>query len=155
MSTAAPVGSPASVVGPVASKTLAPAGQPHDLVEAIRAEPGALVYFLLNVGDGDTQLLLLPADSRDAVRRLVIVDVATTGKLPPLLDELHKHGLIQQPGTRGQVPLLVATHPHFDHIGGISDLLQHLQAEPGCVEQFWDPGFYSPNPSFLNPHAPA
>ena len=48
----------------------------------ILEDPGALVYFLLNVGDGDTQLLLLPPDSNDGVRRLVIVDVATTSKLP-------------------------------------------------------------------------
>lgn len=151
MSTAtAPAGSADSVVRPVASQTLAPAGPPHDLVDAVRADPGALVYFLLNVGDGDTQLLLLPADSHDAVRRLVVVDVATADKLPALLDQLHAHELVQRPGTRGQVPLLVATHPHFDHIGGISDLLHHLGAEPGCVEQFWDPGFYSPNPSFVS-----
>lgn len=60
------------VLQPVASDTLAP---PVDgsgaLVQAMLDEPDALVYFLLNVGDGDTQLLLLPPDSNDRERRLV------------------------------------------------------------------------------------
>jgi hypothetical protein len=51
-------------------------------------EPADLVYFLLNVGDGDTQLFLLPAREADGVRRAFVVDVATTGKLPDLLQTL-------------------------------------------------------------------
>src|SRR4051794_41417761 len=61
---------------------------------------------------------------------------------------LHEQGLVEQLGAPGQIPLLVASHPHLDHIGGMSDLLK--QVRPGCIEQFWDPGFYSPNPSFMN-----
>lgn len=176
------------VLQPVEEDTLAPAEDGvGSLVEAIHEDPDALVYFLLNVGDGDTQLLLLPPDSNDGVRRLAIVDVATTKKLPDLLEKLHgvevpaKEGvrqLIQQPGSPGQIRLLVATHPHFDHIGGMSELvgryngLHNRQAAPSsaegdgdeatlseadrvtpyasdaCIDQFWEPGYFFPSASF-------
>ena len=169
------------VIQPVESDTLAPAtAGPGALVEAILEDPRALVYFLLNVGDGDTQLLLLPPDSNDGARRLVIVDVATTKKLPDLIEKLHtvqvptaggERPLIQEPGSPGQIRLLVATHPHFDHIGGMAELLSAYNrlpqrpaagadgaAAPGgqttpylsdsCIDQFWEPGYFFPGPSF-------
>ncbi len=149
MSSAAPVGSPATVVGPVRAASLsAPTAGPGALLEAWRAAPDALAYFLLNVGDGDTQVVVLPPDSHDGVRRLVVVDVATRRKVPALLAALHRAGLIERPGTAGQLRLLVATHPHFDHIGGMHELLRLPTAEPAWIEQFWDPGFYSPSPAF-------
>ena len=79
------------VLHPVEMDTLAPAEDGVGaLVQAMIDEPDALVYFLLNVGDGDTQLLVLPPDSNDKERRLVIVDVATTQKLPDLIEALHQ-----------------------------------------------------------------
>lgn len=147
-----------AVVGDVPDATLAdPEAPPGSLVNAIGADPDALVYFLVNVGDGDTQLLLLPPDSDDHVRRLVIVDVATPHKLPGLLDALHRTqvngtALIERPGTERQIRLLVATHPHFDHIGGMTDLLNRYNG-PGsaaCIDQFWEPGYFFPTPSFHN-----
>jgi beta-lactamase superfamily II metal-dependent hydrolase len=128
----------------------AAATAPGALLAAIAEDPDALVYFLLNVGDGDTQLLLLPPDSNDHVRRLVIVDVATPGKLPALIEALSAAGLIQAPGSTGQIRLLVATHPHFDHIGGMTDLLERYNGPSACIDQFWEPGYYFPTPSFHN-----
>ena len=149
MTGAAPAGSPATVVRPVRSASLAPAAPGRgSLVEALEEQPDALVHFLLNVGDGDSQVLLLPPGGTDGDRRVVIVDVATQRKVPRLLAALHEAGLLPPPGTVGQVALLVATHPHFDHIGGMSELVDVLGRGSGCIEQFWDPGFYSPNPSF-------
>jgi beta-lactamase superfamily II metal-dependent hydrolase len=148
------------VVGTVLGSSLAdPDAAPGSLINAMAADPDALVYFLVNVGDGDTQLLLLPPDSNDHVRRLVIVDVATPGKLPKLLDALHQvqfNGtkLIEPPGAARQIRLLVATHPHFDHIGGMTDLISRYNdpnpAVPPCIEQFWEPGYFFPTPSFHN-----
>jgi len=139
------------VVGPVPEASLAPVGPaPGSLLAAIADDPDALLYFLINVGDGDAQLLVLPPDSNDRVRRLVVVDVAAPGKLPALLDALHAAGLIEAPGTAGQIRLLVATHPHFDHIGGISDLLDRYNGPSGCIDQFWEPGYIFPTPSFHN-----
>jgi hypothetical protein len=146
MTTATPV------VGRVPDATLSdPVPAPGALVGAIGADPEALVYLLVNVGDGDCQLLLLPPDRRDGHRRLVIVDVAIRGKLPALLAALHDTGVLTQPpGTPGQVSLMVATHPHFDHIGGMSDLLDRFDQHQGWIEQFWEPGYYFPGPSFHN-----
>jgi len=142
---------PAEVVAQVPDTSLAPvAPAPGSLLTTIAEDPDALVYFLVNVGDGDTQLLLLPPDSNDHVRRLVIVDVATPGKLPALLDALHAAGLIEEPGAAGQIRLLVATHPHFDHIGGMTDLFKRYNGPSGCIDQFWEPGYIFPTPSFHN-----
>jgi beta-lactamase superfamily II metal-dependent hydrolase len=150
----------AAVVGAVPDASLAaPEAAPGSLINAISTDPDALVYFLVNVGDGDTQLLLLPPDSDDHIRRLVIVDVATAGKLPKLLDALHAvqmngSSLIESPGTARQIRLLVATHPHFDHIGGMTDLIDRYNdpnpAVPPCIDQFWEPGYFFPTPSFHN-----
>ena len=52
--------------------------------------PDRLVYFLVNVGDGDTQLILLP--EHEGVRSLLVVDVATTHKLPALIAALQAAG---------------------------------------------------------------
>jgi hypothetical protein len=139
------------VLSPVPDDTLRSATPaPGSLVEAIRDDPDALVYFLLNVGDGDTQLLLLPPDSHQ-IRRLMVVDVATPGKLPPLLDRLHAESLIEPPGSAGQVRLLSSTHPHYDHTGGMLELFDLYGGELGpigWIEQFWEPGYWFPNPTF-------
>ncbi|HET6625079.1 MAG TPA: MBL fold metallo-hydrolase [Nocardioidaceae bacterium] len=177
-----------AVLQPVENDTLAPATRGvGSLVEAILDDPEALVYFLLNVGDGDTQLLLLPPDSNDGVRRLAIIDVATSTKLPDLIEKLHEvevsagggdRTLIQQPGSPGQIRMVVATHPHFDHIGGMGELLSKYNglhnrrtapttdgngptgdvlseadkltpyASDACIDQFWEPGYFFPSASF-------
>ena len=140
------------VVTPVSTRSLErskPA--PGAFVEAVNARTDALLYFLLNVGDGDTQLLVLPPDTNDGHRRVVIVDVATRGKLPALLDELAAAEILTQPpGSPGQIRLLVATHPHLDHIGGLGDLLDRYNGAQGGIDQFWDPGYYFPSPPFVN-----
>lgn len=138
------------VLAAVESRVLGRAARaPGTLVKAIQEDPDALVYFLLNVGDGDTQLLLLPPDSNDGVRRVVVVDVATSGKLPALLESLHAVGaLTEPPGSPGQIRLLVASHPHQDHIGGMADLLERYNGPSGCIDQFWEPGYFFPSPTF-------
>lgn len=146
-----PVG-PAAVIDRVPAKALkAPEPVPGSLLRAIADDDQALVYFLLNVGDGDTQLLLLPPDNISGHRRLMVVDVATAGKLPELIESLTTAGVLAaEQGASGQVALLVATHPHFDHIGGMADLIDRYRDHEGWVDQFWDPGYYFPGPSFHN-----
>ena len=86
-------------------------------------KPEDLVYFLLNVGDGDTQLVLLPA-SKTGFRRALVVDVATKGKLPPLVTALVEAGLLAEPPPgKPLFDVVVATHPHADHIGGMPEFL--------------------------------
>ncbi|HWB70985.1 MAG TPA: hypothetical protein VG452_02115 [Egibacteraceae bacterium] len=117
-----------------------------DLAEACRQAPDELVYFLLNVGDGDTQLLLLPADRQSGHRRAVVVDVATTGKLPALLERLADEGVLPALDTPGLFPVAVGTHPHNDHVGGMPEFLRRFG---GQIEQYWEPGYYHPSGAFM------
>jgi beta-lactamase superfamily II metal-dependent hydrolase len=100
-----------------------------------------LVHFLLNVGDGDTQLLLLPEQS--GTRRMLVVDVATTRKLPALIATLRADPVL---GPKiGDIALVVATHPHNDHIGGMPELLDLLHAD---VRELWESGFFYTSHSY-------
>jgi hypothetical protein len=106
-------------------------------------EPSQLVYFLLNVGDGDAQVVLLPEDPTGR-RRLIVVDVARKGKTVALIDALERAGLIDPPPGEDGVPdgslaLVVATHPHADHIGGVAELLETQRLRLG---ELWDSGYY-------------
>lgn len=110
-------------------------------VDAI--EPFHLVYFLLNVGDGDAQVVLLPEEPSGR-RRLLVVDVARTTKTIALIDALEAHGFIAPAPVDGEEPdgslaLVVATHPHADHIGGMPELLSTQRTRLG---EFWDPGYF-------------
>jgi beta-lactamase superfamily II metal-dependent hydrolase len=99
------------------------------------------VYFLLNVGDGDTQLLLLP-EAR-GVRRALVVDVATTGKLPRLLEALASTPIFPV-GSRFAV--VVGTHPHDDHIRGMPEFIDRFG---DLIDEYWEPGYYHPTEAFF------
>ena len=107
-----------------------PAGQ-DDPVTAIRDNPTALFYILLNIGDGDTQLLLLPEECDPAQpheptpRRAIVVDAGSTKKLLRLMADLGDIGLLPPGGGADQVcALVVATHPHDDHIEGLAEVVE-------------------------------
>jgi beta-lactamase superfamily II metal-dependent hydrolase len=106
---------------------------PGSLAAAMTAT--TLVYITLNVGDGDCQLLLLPADARGQ-RKLVIVDVVRAAKLLALIDDLEHAGVLGPDGA--QLDVIVATHPHADHIRGIPTVLDALVASRPEV---WEPGY--------------
>jgi hypothetical protein len=134
------------------ARVLAPAAAgAGGFVDACRQTPDALLYFLLNVGDGDTQLLVLPPSSNDGQRRAIVVDVASTRKLPALVAALHDAGLLTDPHSERSFLLVVATHPHDDHIGGMVEFLDHFGGlAPVCIGDFWEPGYYHPSPSFVD-----
>ena len=108
------------------------------LVGAIPAT--ALVYIVLNVGDGDCQLLLLPADATGQ-RKLVIVDAVRASKLQALVVAFDTAGVLGAAGP--QVEIVVATHPHADHIRGVPTILDAyapIAADPSSPE-VWEPGY--------------
>jgi competence protein ComEC len=107
-----------------------------------QCDPEDLVYFLLNVGDGDCQLLLLPDDG--AGRQLVVVDVATFAKLDALIAALAETALLN-PRADALIALVVATHPHADHIAGMGRFLDTYAAH---VDEVWEPAFYLPSAGY-------
>jgi beta-lactamase superfamily II metal-dependent hydrolase len=116
-------------------------GAPGGFVADCR--PGDLVYFVLNVGDGDAQLVLLPADD-EGRRRALIVDVASARKMEGLLDALAASPLL--PPVEEPLAVVVATHPHDDHIAGMAAILDRFAEQ---IREFWDPGYYHPTDGYL------
>lgn len=127
-----------------------------DFVASIR--PENMVYFLCNIGDGDAQLLLLPEDpdTDTGMRQAIIIDAGTTRKIPWLIDELVSENLLpaatepdddDYPVPDGSIPLVIATHPHGDHILGMETLLCDFRHR---VTEFWDPGYYHTSASYID-----
>ena len=102
-----------------------------------------LVYFLCNVGDADAQVVLLPKAPASGFRRAVVVDAGKPGKVPSLLRSLIGAGLVapdDHPEAAGSIPLIVATHPHDDHLQGMAELIDEFDG--GRIAEFWDPGYW-------------
>lgn len=116
--------------------------------------PTDLVYFVVNVGNADSQLLVLPEEATPGggtTRHMIVVDVGRVapvgrrggrpvGKLPQLIEDLSDPAngppLLNE---HSRIRLLIATHPHDDHVAGVPnllDLLGHL------VDNVWDAGYY-------------
>ena len=110
-----------------------------DFVADVDAEDA--VYFLLNVGDGDTQLIVLPEFR--GVRRALVVDVATTVKLPGLIEELAATTLF---AVGSRFSIVVGTHPHDDHIRGMPEFIDRFG---DLIDEYWEPGYYHPTRAFF------
>jgi hypothetical protein len=133
----------------VAAPTAVPADAlvEGDLLAELTRRPEAMALIVANVGDGDGQVVLLPVDPDRDVRRAVVVDAATR-KLLDVLDRCTEAGLLpgpDHPDAVPDVPLVVATHPHQDHIGQLAAVLDRLD---GRVAAFWDPGYHHPTGAY-------
>jgi beta-lactamase superfamily II metal-dependent hydrolase len=128
----------------------APASVPADRLAtgdfAAACRPTDLVYFLVNVGDGDAQLIVLPEDL-PGNRQAIVVDVSSARKVIGLVDQLEDIGLLPRRPAGGRFPIVVGTHPHGDHIGGMAAFVRRFRDEIG---EYWQPGYYLPTKSFLN-----
>jgi beta-lactamase superfamily II metal-dependent hydrolase len=107
-------------------------------------EPETLVYVALNVGDGDCQLVVLPADAAGR-RRLIVVDTIRAAKLIKLVGDLDAADVLGPDG--GQVEIVVATHPHADHIRGIPKI---LDTYAGSRPEVWDSGYRHASGMFMD-----
>jgi beta-lactamase superfamily II metal-dependent hydrolase len=93
------------------------------------------VYFLCNVGDGDSQLVLLP--ELDGRRKAIVVD-AYSDKVVRLITQLTDRDVLDG---QDDIALVVATHPHQDHISNMPNL---FRTHGDRIAEFWDPGYYHP-----------
>lgn len=82
---------------------------------------GKLAIHFLDVGQGDAQLIQLPDGGT------ILIDSGDRGK--PTVD------LLRQKGVK-EIDLLIATHPHADHIGEMRDVMRAFN-----VKEIWDSGF--------------
>jgi hypothetical protein len=133
-----------SAITPLAAGTL----DAGNLVGDLQADD--LVYFCLNVGDADAQLLLLPEDSWGK-RRAIVVDAGMSGKVNHLIEELVTAGLLsfgtEDDDLEHPLALVVATHPHDDHMRGIPAILDEYE---GRIAEYWDAGYYHTLGAFSN-----
>jgi competence protein ComEC len=82
---------------------------------------GKLVVRFLDIGQGDSQLLQLPDG------KTILIDSGDRGK--PTVEMLKQFGV-------SEIDLIIASHPHADHIGEIRDTLRAFK-----VKEVWDAGF--------------
>ena len=81
------------------------------------------------------------------MRHLVIVDVGrvSNSKLPKLIGDLRAaqpDGLPPLLSDASRVKLLVATHPHDDHVGGVPDFLDKAGDLLFDGGEIWDPAYF-------------
>ena len=82
---------------------------------------GKLVIHFLDIGQGDSQLIQLPDGET------ILIDSGDRGA--PTVDLLKRYGVTE-------IDLIVATHPHADHIGEMRDIMRAFK-----VKEVWDSGF--------------
>ncbi len=90
---------------------------------------GDMKIYILNIGQGDAILIVCPHGTHR-----MLIDTAARGY--PMSQEAFKQQLGQLvPGPQAHLDVVVATHPHDDHVGGLYWVLQSFK-----VSKFIDNG---------------
>lgn len=82
---------------------------------------GKLTVRFLDIGQGDAELIQLPSGET------IVIDSGDRGSAT--VEMLKKYGV-------REIDLLIATHPHADHIGEMRDIMRAFK-----VKELWDSGF--------------
>lgn len=93
------------------------------ILEAPRLFDSGLTLHALDVGQGDAFLFCLPDGSK------VMIDAGSRKSASELADKLRKLGV-------RKIDILVASHPHEDHIGGMKSVIKSFQ-----IGKVWDSGY--------------
>lgn len=80
------------------------------------AQTPLLIIHYLNVGQGDSEFIELPNG------QTVLIDAANSGDGANIAEYIRDKGY-------NKIDYLVATHPHADHIGGMTDVINGLDIE--------------------------
>jgi competence protein ComEC len=91
---------------------------------------GKLVVHFLDIGQGDSELIELPNGET------ILIDSGDRGA--PTVDLLQKYRV-------RQINLIIATHPHSDHMGEMRDVMRAFK-----VQEFWDSGFNHPTKTYTD-----
>lgn len=91
---------------------------------------GALSLTFIDVGQGDAALLTSPTGKR------VLIDGGPPEGSAALLASLRRQGA-------ESLDLIILTHPHLDHLGGLAKVVRALP-----VRNFLDSGFSHPSPGY-------
>lgn len=83
---------------------------------------GNLHVYMLNVGQGDTSIIVSPQG------KVIVIDATQPDKLIRLLDDL---------GLDGNVEHLIITHPHDDHFRGGNRLVKENTVLEATLAPFW------------------
>jgi competence protein ComEC len=87
----------------------------------------ALYVYVLDVGQGDSMLIVTPS------RKYVLIDAGPADASDRVIAELRRLNV-------NQLDLLVATHPHADHIGGVVSVVNNFP-----VKRYLDSGQAMPS----------
>jgi len=95
-------------------------------------KPGALVVIVLNVGDGDAIIIRYPPKHDKESKKIVsVVDCYNAKKTIAALNKVKPD----------KIAFICATHPHYDHTRGLSELIKWCISQNIEIEEFWDSGF--------------
>jgi competence protein ComEC len=91
---------------------------------------GELTVYFLDVGQGDSELIELPDGE------FILIDSGDRGA--PTVELLRQRGV-------SEIALIIATHPHSDHIGQMREVMARFK-----VKEFWDSGFPHPTKTYAD-----
>jgi len=103
-------------------------------MEDINTKNDSLIISILDVGDGDSIIVQLP--EIDSFEHMII-DCKKSSTTKDWLNKLEAERLA----------LVVATHPHYDHIAGLKSVMSVFQ---GKIDHFWDSGFRHNSVTWFN-----
>lgn len=88
-----------------------PAAQQTGTTASATAASGSASVYFLDVGQGDSELIRLPDGTN------ILIDAGTTETREELSEYLKNMGITK-------LDILIATHPHEDHIGGMTQVVK-------------------------------